>query len=42
MVLRIIASWNISLIIPNVIISLQQGLLILVNSAAILISGTDG
>lgn len=41
-ILRIIASWNLTLITSNVIISLQQGLLTLVKSAAILISGTDG
>lgn len=41
MVLRLIASWNISLITANVITCLQQDLLILVKSAAILISGTD-
>lgn len=42
MVPKIIAAWNVSLITSNVIISLQQGLLILVKSAATLISSTDG
>lgn len=39
---RIFASWNITLVTYNVITSLQQGLLTLIKSAAILISGTDG